>query len=189
METYKREFDRIKRLSDNLAGEVAEARQFEYDRNNVGSFSPMQKRLNSIFISIENEYSREIRSNEKVQNELAHKNSLLQKKVVTLNKLLVDAKEGLQELVREREKYRVAGLRHKKNVQTLEIEAKLHKRQKKCMELDIERVQEQMEVIQESSEVVHFILFFHVFSFHFFLEIIYYLLLHFLLSLGIFKYL
>ena len=37
LKTHKREFDRIQRLSDNLAGEVAEARQFEHDRNNTPS--------------------------------------------------------------------------------------------------------------------------------------------------------
>ena len=35
LETNKRECDRMKRLSDNFAGEVAEAR--EYDRGNVGN--------------------------------------------------------------------------------------------------------------------------------------------------------
>ena len=78
LETNKRECDRMKRLSDNLAGEVAEAR--EYDRGNVG-LSPVQRRLNRVFDSIENEYASELRSEKRIQNELAYNNSLLKRKV------------------------------------------------------------------------------------------------------------
>ena len=85
-ETNKRECDRMKRLSDNLAGEVAEAR--EYDRDNVG-LSPAQRRLSRVFDSIEDEYASELRSEKRIQNELAYNNSLLKRKVDNLNKLFM----------------------------------------------------------------------------------------------------
>ena len=85
-ETNKRKCDRMKRLSDNLAGEVAEAR--EYDRGNVG-LSPAQRRLSRVFDSIEDEYASELRSEKRIQNELAYNNSLLKRKVDNLNKLFM----------------------------------------------------------------------------------------------------
>ena len=73
-ETKKRECERLKRMSDNLAGEVAEATHF--DRSSIGSLSPMQKRLSSVFDSIESEYASELRVEKKIKNELLYNNSL-----------------------------------------------------------------------------------------------------------------
>ena len=69
-ETNKRECKRLKRMSDNLAGEVAEATHF--DRSSV-TVSPMQKRLNSVFDSIENEYARELRNEKKTTITIIYK--------------------------------------------------------------------------------------------------------------------
>ena len=151
-ETNKRECKRLKRMSDNLAGEVAEATHF--DRSSV-TVSPMQKRLNSVFDSIENEYARELRNEKKTRNDLVYNNSILKKKNDSLTKLLLNAKEGLRELLREREKHVAKEWRQKKSLESLKEEVKYSKKQKQDMEQDVERKQEQIEAMLESSEVVH----------------------------------
>ena len=161
-ETNKRECERLKRMSDNLAGEVAEATHF--DRSSV-TVSPMQKRLNSVFDSIENEYARELRNEKKTRNDLVYNNSILKKKNDSLTKLLLNAKEGLRELLREREKLVAKEWRQKKSLESLKNEVKYSKKQKQDMEQDVERKQEQIEAMLESSEVVHVFFFFSFPSF------------------------
>ena len=51
--------------------------------------SPAQRRLNRVFDSIENEYASELRSEKRIQNELAYNNSLLKRKVDNLNNLFM----------------------------------------------------------------------------------------------------
>ena len=129
-ETNKRERERLKRMSNNLAGEVAEATHF--DRSSVTA-SPTQKRLSSVLDSIENEYARELRKEKKTRSDLVYNNSILKKKNDSLTKLLLNAKEGLRELLREREKHVAKEWRHKKGLESLKKEVKHSKKQKQDM--------------------------------------------------------
>ena len=147
-ETNKRERERLKRMSNNLAGEVAEATRF--DRSSV-TVSPTQKRLNSVFDSIENEYARELRK--KTRSDLVYNNSILKKKNDSLTKLLLNAKEGLRELLREREKHVAEEWRQKKSLESVKKEVKCSKKQKQDMEQDFERKQEQIEATLKASKL------------------------------------